>query len=43
MKKIKSFMNSQDGDVILGTIGMCLFFLAFYKSMWIADALGLLK
>lgn len=43
MRKIKSFINSQDGELVLGTIVICLFYWAFYKSMWIASAIGLLN
>ena len=43
MRKIKNFLKSEDGDVIMGAVGMALFFLAFYKIMWIASAVGILN
>lgn len=43
MNKIRKFVNSPDGELILGTIGMVAFFIVFYKVMWIASAVGLLN
>ena len=43
MNKIRKFVNSPGGELILGTIGMVAFFIVFYKAMWIASAVGLLK
>ena len=34
-------LDESTKDLILGTIGMVVFFTIFFKGMWIASALGL--
>jgi hypothetical protein len=43
MNKIKKFANTPDGEFVIGAITMALFFVAFYKVMWIASSIGLLN
>ena len=43
MNKIRKFVNSPDGELVIGAFTMILFFVAFYKVMWIASAIGLLN
>jgi hypothetical protein len=43
MNKIRNFVNTPVVEFVLGAITMILFFVAFYKVMWIASAIGILN